>query len=289
MASLPRLSALAQRILLETVAPPALSRIYARIADLPLPGPVLQAIIRAWARGYGARLEEADRGIEDYDTLDDFFTRALRAGARPVQGEDGDLLSCADGRLAQMGPVDAGTLLQAKGRLYAIADLLDDQEAARPFHGGFAYTVYLAPGDYHRVHTPIGGRVVGYHHVPGRLYPVNDRGRRGVERLYCRNERVVVHMETDSGRAAVILVGATFVGRISLSFAPLVTNHGGPSTAGPWQVEPPAVLEAGSHLGTFHMGSTVVVLHEAGFEPARSAALGARVRVGELLAEPAKG
>jgi len=186
-----------------------------------------------------------------------------------------------------MGPVDSGTLIQAKGRPYAVADLLDDQEAAHPFHGGFAYTVYLAPGDYHRVHTPLAGRAVAYRHVPGRLFPVNDRGRSGVDRLYCRNERVVVHLETATGRAAVVLIGATFVGRISLSFAPLVTNQGHTRTAGPWHVEPPVELEAGAHLGTFHMGSTVVVLHEGSFEAAPGTEIGSRVRFGELLATPA--
>ena len=275
----------AQRVLLETVARPTLSRLYARVADLPVPRPVLRGVIRAWVAAYGVKLEEADRALSEYDTLDDFFTRGLKAGARPVKGGVDDLVCCADGRLSQIGPVGGGTLLQAKGRPYTLAELLDDPAAARPFDGGFAYTVYLAPGDYHRVHAPLSGRIVGYRHVHGRLYPVHDLSRSRVDRLYCRNERLVVHLETPAGRVAVILVGASFVGRISVTFAPLLTNQGGRAT-GTWALDPPVDIEVGAHLGTFHMGSTVVVLHEGRFEAARAAEIGGRVRVGEILASP---
>lgn len=281
----PRVGGL-ERAAYDLLARPALSRTWARLADLRLPGPLMRAVIRRWIAGFGVDMDEAARPVEDYDTLDDFFTRALRPGARPIDPEPGALLSCADGRLSHIGPLDASSVLQAKGHTYTVDALLAEPGAGAVYDGGFAYTVYLSPRDYHRVHCPVAGEVTGYRHVPGRLYPVHDRSRSAVEGLFCRNERLVVDLTTPHGRAAAVFVGATFVGRISATFADVRTNRAGATAVAAAPLSPPVPYAAGDHLGTFHMGSTVVVLHERAHRPAADFELGDAVRVGQRIATP---
>jgi phosphatidylserine decarboxylase len=249
-----------ERWFVRAVSLPALSRVAARLADLRLPGPVLRALLRTYVRAYRVDMSEAAEPLAAYPTFNAFFTRRLRDGARPVAAGRGVIVSPADARLQSVGAVPAdGRLEQIKGRRYGLAELLGDPAEAAAFSGGVHATLYLSPSMYHRVHVPVDGRITGWRYLPGRLYPVNALAVRNVEGLFTVNERVVVTIEGDDvGPVAVVLVGATNVGRITLAFDPLSTNAGGP----PRQVrlEPPRPVRRGDDLGAFNLGSTVVLL-----------------------------
>jgi phosphatidylserine decarboxylase len=221
-------------------------------------------LIRGFVRLYGVDLTEVEHPEpEAWPDLNAFFTRPLRAGARPVATDAGAVVSPSDGTLEHCGYVSAGDLLQAKRFRYRVADFLamDAADAAR-FDGGATATIYLAPHDYHRVHMPLGGRVTGTVYVPGRRWAVNRRTVRTVPGLFAANERVIVWCENAGGRFAVVLVGALNVASISLSWSGEVRSSAGVVRTGPPQ--PSLHLATGDWLGQFNLGSTVVLVAERG-------------------------
>lgn len=262
-----------------------LSRALGRAARVSAPSPLLRGCIKAYCLAYNVDLAEYEVPETGFETFDGFFTRRLKAGARPLDPDLGALLSPADGRLEDAGRIELGSTLRIKGRTYSVGELLDDRLASSLYAGGQFAVVYLSPRDYHRVHAPVTGVVRLLRHVDGTLFPVNAIGLRHVPRLFARNERVVVEQTTQAhGPIATVMVGAIGVGRISVSFdLELVTNAGRayrertfPEGRGPH-------LERGDELGTFHLGSTVIVF--AG--PTAGARLvkrpGEHVRMGEAL------
>jgi phosphatidylserine decarboxylase len=261
---------------------PLLSRVSGRLSDLRLPRPLLVRAIRAYARAFAVDLEEAAAPIESHGSFDEFFTRRLAAGRRPIAREAGVVVSPCDSRVSVIGetPADGG-LEQVKGSRYSLEALLGSEEDARAFRGGVYATLYLSPAMYHRVHSPVDGRVSAWRYVPGRLFTVNRIGVRSVPGLFTRNERVSILLETEAhGQVAVVLVGAANVGRISLAFSDLVTNRG--AAPGRFVPSTPLGVERGDELGAFHLGSTVVLLAA---DPALVplAAPGALVRMGQPL------
>jgi phosphatidylserine decarboxylase len=249
-----------ERLAASAVSSPALSRVAGRLSDLRLPPPVLRPLLRLYVRAFGVDLAEAAEPLEAFPSFNAFFTRRLREGARPVATGPGVVVSPSDSRLSAIGPVPAdGRLEQVKGSSYSIEALLGSAEDAAAFRQGAHATLYLSPAMYHRVHSPVDGRIRGWRYVPGRLFPVNGAGVRSVPGLFTRNERVVVLLDTEAhGPAAVVLVGAANVGRIRLAFADLVTNRGRPAD----HVVPPrpVAVRRGDELGAFNLGSTVVLL-----------------------------
>jgi phosphatidylserine decarboxylase len=248
---------------------PALSRVMARLADARLPQPILRALLRTYVRTYRVDLSEAAEPLGAYPTFNAFFTRRLREGVRPVAREPALVVSPSDSRLQSFGRVPPSALLeQIKGRSYTLAALLGDPSEAALFTGGAHATLYLSPSMYHRVHVPVDGRITAWRYLPGRLYPVNAMAVRHVEGLFTVNERVVVTIESDDvGPVAVVLVGATNVGRMTLAFAGLTTNAGGPAVA--VHLEKPQAVRRGDELGAFNLGSTVVLLAaDPSLEPA---------------------
>src|SRR5688572_8827107 len=273
----------AGRLFVEAVSAPRLSRLMAPLADARLPGPVLRSLIRAWIRAYGVDMSEAEQPIGTYPTFNAFFTRRLRAGVRPVDGDPRAVVSPCDSRVYSIGPVpDTGLLEQIKGKTYALDALLGSPEDAAPFRRGVHATLYLSPSMYHRVHSPVDGRVRAWRYLPGRLYPVNALAVRHVEQLFAVNERVAVFFDTERfGPVAVVFVGATNVGRISLSFADVKTNAGRPATS--VTVMPPVLLGRGAELGAFNLGSTIVVFAaDPALQPA-GVDVGAVIRMGQAL------
>jgi len=271
-----------ERLAATAVSSPLLSRMTGRFSDLRLPRVVLAPAIRAYARAFGADLAEAERPPEAYPSFNAFFTRRLREGARPIAGGDGVVVSPSDSRLSVIGSVPPdGRLEQVKGSSYSIEALLGSAEDAAPFHRGAHATLYLSPAMYHRVHSPVDGRVVAWRYVPGRLFPVNGAGVRSVAGLFTRNERVAVFVDTVAhGPVAVVLVGAANVGRMSLAFADLVTNRG--QRGGRVVPGETVAIRRGDEVGAFNLGSTVVLLlADPGLSPV--AAAGDLVRVGQAL------
>ncbi len=236
-----------------------LSRAVGRAAHARLPRPLAQASIRAFARAYGIDLGEAERPVGEYDSIGDFFVRKLRSGARPVDRRPGLAVSPADGRLFNGGRLQDGRLIQAKGRRYRVEDLLRNSREAERFRGGSWLTVYLSPRDYHRVHHPVEGTVTGARYVPGHLWPVNAAGVGQIDDLFCVNERLITYLDSPIGPVAVVMVGATSVGHITVAYdAEVETNRG---AVGALRTYEPAIRVArGDELGIFHLGSTAVVL-----------------------------
>ncbi len=261
-----------------------LSRAIGRVAAGRWPRPVTAAAIAAYGRAYGVDL--ADFVVPDggFESLGDFFTRALRPGARPMDPDPEALVSPADGLVADRGPIEAGATLLVKGRTYEVGALLGDAAEGERYVGGWFVMVYLHPRNYHRVHTPVGGMVRRVRHLPGTLYPVNSIGEDHIDGLFARNERVVIFVESGEGAVptVVMMIGALGVGRITLAFSDLVTNAGN-GVIRDRVLDPPAELLRGDEVGTFHMGSTAVVLVPPGRSSPDGVGAGDQVRVGERI------
>lgn len=217
-----------------------------------------------------------------YPTFNTFFTRPLREGTRPIAPRADDIASPVDGRVSECGTIEGDSLLQAKGRRYTLAELLAAQSWAARFERGSFATIYLAPFNYHRIHMPLDGRLLETVYVPGRLFSVNDATARAVPRLFARNERVLTLFESEFGAFALILVGALNVGSIATVWAGDITPAA--RRAVTRIASPTLLLGKGAELGRFNMGSTVILLFEAG--RARwipELAAGSVVRLGQSL------
>jgi phosphatidylserine decarboxylase len=241
-----------------------LSRLMGRIARVRLPKPILRRVLEAYARHFGVDLEEAERPLEEYESLDDFFTRGLKPGARPLPDDPEAVLSPSDGVVLSAGDLSGRYLPQVKGRRYSVARFLEDSDLAQVFTGGTQVTIYLHPRNYHRVHAPASGKITGYRYVPGHLFPVNAAAVSRVDELFAVNERLITVMDTTVGPVAVGMVGAYGVGQITVTYDAIRTNAGGREIVRHDLPSPPAV-PAGAELGAFHFGSTVVLL----FAPSR--------------------
>ncbi|GAA4325478.1 archaetidylserine decarboxylase [Pigmentiphaga soli] len=245
-------------------APHALiSRLAGRVADSRTPW-LKNALIRRFIRRYDVDMSQALR--EDptaYESFNDFFTRALKNDARPLDPAPEAVLCPTDGAISQIGPIDGDAIFQAKGHSFTATDLLGgDPVRARAFQGGHFATVYLSPRDYHRVHMPLAGTLRQTVYVPGRLFSVNPLTARRVPNLFARNERLACLFDTALGPMAVVLVGAMIVGSIETVWAGLVTPHAARPVVTDFDVQAPDAvhLDRGAEMGRFKLGSTVVVL-----------------------------
>ncbi|MEN0044019.1 MAG: archaetidylserine decarboxylase [Pseudomonadota bacterium] len=238
-------------------------------------------LIRALVRGYSINTREAaSRVPEDYASLNAFFTRTLRDGARDIDGAPGTIVSPCDGAISQLGPIEEGRLVQAKGFRYSVAELIDDETQAAMYDGGSFMTVYLAPYDYHRVHMPIAGTIRDHRHVPGRLFSVNGATAAAVPRLFSRNERRIFHIDGDA-TMAMVMVGALNVGSITTTWHGAVTA-GYHERALPLPV-PEMPLARGETVGWFNMGSTVILLAPRGAGWRDGLIAGDVLRMGERI------
>ena len=240
----------------------ALSTAVGVATRLPAPAPLHRLAVKAFARRYRVDVHEAELAIEGYPTFAEFFTRKLKPGARPIDEGEKVIVSPVDGAVAQLGYSEDGTCLQAKGVCYPVEKLLGDAEVAKPFLGGAYATIYLSPRDYHRIHSPLAGKITGYSYIPGEFWPVNPASVRLKEALFCVNERLTTYLDTDAGKVAVVKVGATCVSRIRAAYDDVVTHTGGQAKV--HHYAEPIAVEKGGELGVFEMGSTVILLFEKG-------------------------
>ena len=261
-----------------------LTRLMGKLADLR-GGALTHAVIRKFVAHYGVDMSEAaDPRIESYRSFNDFFTRALREGARPLA--DAAFVCPVDAAISQFGPIEHDQIFQAKGHSYSTRALLGgDQALAHRFdHGHFA-TLYLAPKDYHRIHMPCDARLVRMIYVPGELFSVNPLTARHVPGLFARNERVVCVFETADGPFVNVLVGATIVGSVATVWHGVV-NPPRTRDMREWRYDRENItLAKGAEMGRFLLGSTVVMLFprnvvtfNADWAPSRP------VRLGEAMA-----
>jgi phosphatidylserine decarboxylase len=220
-------------------------------------------------------MREAAAPHGSYRTFDAFFTRPLRAGTRLIARTA--VVSPADGKISAVGPIDEARRLFVKGQPYEVAELLGNEDDAARYRGGSYVVVYLSPRDYHRVHCPVDGRVLHIRAIEGELYPVNAIGERHISKLFVRNRRVVIDIESDElGRVALVLVGAIIVGKISVNVL-----GSGDVPEGDHPVTPPMPVSRGDELGAFHLGSTCVLLLN---RDARLECLPGRVTMGQAMA-----
>lgn len=272
----------------------AVSRTVGRVADLPVPRALRPMVHTGFARAVGADLTEVEKPLTEYRTLDAFFTRRLRDGVRPMPTDPEVVVSPVDGRMTATGGITADGTLEVKGQPWTAAQLLDDPGEAARYDGGTFVILYLSPKDYHRIHVPCDARLDWARYAPGRLLPVNPPAVAVEPDLFVRNERVSCAFDGPAGRVALVAVGALDVGRISTEFDPSWnTSRGGVSNrrrANPAtrRYEPPLELARGDELMAFHLGSSVVLLFEAGTVALRPELTpGRTVRVGQSLAEAA--
>lgn len=244
------------------------------------------SLIRRFVARYGVDMgEAAEPRIEQYASFNDFFTRALKPGARPIAAAD--WVCPVDGAISQFGAIEGDQIFQAKGHHYSTTALVGgDAELAARFANGHFATLYLSPRDYHRIHMPCDGQLTRMIHVPGALYSVNPTTARGVPGLFARNERVVCVFDSAHGPFVLTLVGATIVGSMATTWHGVV-NAKRPGTLREWRYAGGEVtLRQGEEMGRFLLGSTVVLLFPAGplqFNPAW--APGGAIRLGEVMAQ----
>lgn len=243
------------------------------------------SLIRWFVGRYGVNMSEAaNPDIASYPSFNEFFTRALKPGARPLAAAH--LVSPVDGAISQFGAIEHDQIFQAKGHRYSTTALVGgDAALATKFDDGHFATLYLSPKDYHRIHMPCDGRLTRMIHVPGELFSVNPTTARGVPGLFARNERVVCVFETPRGPFVLVLVGATIVGSMATVWHGVVNP---PRVKKPreWRYDDKqVVLKQGDEMGRFLLGSTVVMLFPKGplrFNPSWQPT--GAIRMGESMA-----
>jgi phosphatidylserine decarboxylase len=222
----------------------------------------LHKVVRDWFIGaYKIETGEAEHPVSHYPTMGAFFVRHLKAGARPIAADS--MVSPVDGTLTQGGRFDPAKprLRQIKGLDYSLQDLIGPGFDLKDYLAGGFITIYLAPYNYHRIHAPISGEVTRCAYVPGALWPVNSWSVANIPGLFVVNERVTVELSGEAGKALVVMVGATNVGRITLDFhAAIIGNRLPRPAASQWVPPAPILLEKGQGLGCFELGSTVILI-----------------------------
>ncbi|MCQ6559675.1 archaetidylserine decarboxylase [Paenibacillus mendelii] len=228
--------------------------------------PASRRFIPKFANMYGIRIEEAEKRLDEYRTLNEFFTRRLKAGIRTIDDGTTALVSPVDALITGAGPIDSGTIMNVKGQDYTVDELLNHSPRTENYKDGYYIVLYLSPTDYHRIHTPVEGMIVEREHVPGRVYPVNEFGLRHMRRVLSRNERLITYIHHTAGETAVVKVGAMNVSSIKY-------------------VEPRHdKVTKGQELAYFEFGSTVVLLtQDDTFFPRTDLKPGLKVRMGERL------
>jgi phosphatidylserine decarboxylase len=243
----------------------AISQAFGAIARVDIP--VFSSAFRDWfVKQFKIDMSDATKAQNKYRTVHELFIRELKPGARAIA--DQEVVSPVDGKLSQTGFLDGATLgmIQAKGRGYTLGSLLRDQELAEKFRGGSYAVIYLAPFNYHRIHSPVAGELVQAIYHPGTLWPVNVSSVQQIDELFCVNERLTSHIKlAEGGEVLVVKVGATNVGRISLAYTnDIVTNSDKvPSRKeikSKWIPKQSISFQKGSQLGCFELGSTVVIV-----------------------------
>jgi phosphatidylserine decarboxylase len=252
--------------------------------SLGIPARLRTLMLTRFARVYGIDVSEAEKPLAEYAGFDEFFTRKLQPGARPIDAAADRVVSPADGTIVECGLATEGKLLQAKGSDFDLASLLDDPEAAARLQGGPYLITYLSPKDYHRVHSPVAGQVVGWRHVPGTLFSVNAGNIRREPGLFVRNERFITLIEMDGGGlVAVVMVAAVGVGHVTVSYDPEVATHRPEFFRAARRhrtYEQPKPIGRGEELGIFHLGSTTIAVFEPGRVALDALASGGSTKMG---------
>lgn len=247
---------------------------------------IKNAFINWFVKHYHVDMSLAvEENPEAYACFNDFFTRELKPGVRPIDAASNSIVCPADGAISQLGNIIDGKIFQAKGQDYTALELLGGDEAlAAEFNGGTFATVYLSPRDYHRVHMPYGGKLRSMVSVPGELFSVNAVTAENVPRLFSRNERAVAIFDTDIGPMAVVLVGAMIVAGIETVWDGQIAPFASREIATSHYPYQNIHLNKGDEMGRFKLGSTAIILFakdKMQWDEAYSA--GTPTRMGEVM------
>jgi len=262
-----------------------LSLLFGVIASLNLPRPLLKGIFHFYVIHYNVKTSEAEKNLEEYKTINEFFTRKLKPGLRPVDSRATSIVSPVDGKVLSFGKITENTLEQVKGMTTNMQDLIDIPGYKTRFSGGNYIIIYLSPRDYHRIHYPVSGKLSGYSYIPGKLFPVNYFAVSSIKNLFSVNERVATYIETKNGLCSLIKVGATNVGSIVVNYdSSLKTNK--LFSKGTTQLyTTPQEVKKGEELGRFEMGSTVILLFEKDKTHLEKLSRNQLLQYGESIAE----
>ncbi|MBE7412980.1 MAG: archaetidylserine decarboxylase [Leptospiraceae bacterium] len=240
-----------------------LSKFFGALTYIRLPRFMMIPILKAFAKIYKINVSEAELNLGEYNSLNQFFTRALKAGARIVDSAENAVVSPVDARITSYGDIQESTLIQAKGLEYSLKELLGSDKYLDSFSNGKFITFYLSPQDYHRIHSPFYGKILGYYYEPGKLFPVNDLAVLGIRGLFPKNERLITFLQTEYGKIAVVKVGASNVGKIRVTYDnKIVTNSWLRFSKEVEYKNVDILIQKGAELGRFEMGSTVILIFE---------------------------
>ena len=266
-----------------------LSRLLGKLADAQL-GFITRWAIKKFIAHYHVNLSEA--AVSDYrefKTFNDFFTRALKTGARSICKDENAVISPVDGTISEIGLIQQGQLLQAKGAYFNVLQLCGgDCQLQKTFENGTFLTIYLSPKDYHRFHMPVSGKLLNMIYVPGKLYSVNPASVNSVPGLFAKNERVICIFETAIGKMAVIAVGAMIVGSIAMQWHGIVAP-GSHRDIQVWDYQNKVIeLQQGDEIGHFRLGSTIILLFEQdALQWLGTLQAGEKLRLGNVIAQQA--
>jgi phosphatidylserine decarboxylase len=263
----------------------AMSAAAGRLFSLPTPKPLRKLACTTYGKVTGVDFSEVKEPLESFSSLQNFFTRELKDGARPIDADDDAVVSPCDGAWGACGTITDDTALQLKGRSYSVRMLLHDDQLAARFEGGTYATLYLSPKDYHRFHAPVAGTVDMLRYIPGALWPVNGAGLHHVDGLFTKNERIIAWLtpEHGDGLIAMVAVGATMVGKIKIAFDDGVTTNVRQPQATVRRYDPPIHLDKGQEWGRFLFGSTIVLLATPGTLALQAQPEGSPLRLGRRI------
>lgn len=281
------------KIALQYITPKhLLSRLVGSLAAAEA-GAVTTAIIKLFIKQYKVDMSEAlESDPSSYASFNAFFTRQLRSDARSVCQDEKQLALPVDGAISQLGDIEYDAIFQAKGHNYSLTTLLGGKpELAKPFLNGKFATIYLSPKDYHRIHMPIDGQLTDMIYVPGELFSVSPLTAERVPGLFARNERVVAIFDTEIGKMAMVLVGATIVASIETKWAGTVsppTSKNVQHWQYPEQGDHSVFIKKGEEMGLFKLGSTVITCFETDMIEFTDFSAGDVTRLGDVLANITK-
>ncbi len=260
-----------------------ISRVFGYTSLIPIPQGLMKRIIAWYSAKYGVNLDEAEIPAEGYKNLNKFFTRTLKSGSRKIDGDKSSVVATTDSRVDMYGDITDDSILQAKGVDYSLRELIPSIEAEKFINGKFI-TLYLSPGDYHRIHSPVSGKITGFFNIPGKLFTVQEFMVKGLKGLFAINERLITYIETESGAVAVCKIGAINVGKISLSYDHSVTNKVFRSKNELiYDDDKKPLVKKGDEIGIFNLGSTVIILFENGMMEFSDLKYGQKVKMGDKI------
>lgn len=252
----------------------SLSRLMGKLAALKLPLFFREPFLNAFGRFFGVNFSEIQDPLSSFESLQDFFIRQLKPGLRVI--DKGPVVSPCDGAFGQCGQIQAGQLIQVKGKSYSLTSLLGEE--APEFNHGYFTTIYLSPKDYHRFHAPCETQVTKARYLPGYLWPVNAWAVKNIDQLFCVNERIICWLGCD---AILVAVGATMVGKVKLAFdSELTTNIKNSKSILKNYGSDSKFFQKGEELGYFEFGSTLVLITKSKLGVG---AFGSSIRLGERL------